>query len=171
MFDLNSRLFGWLAAGYQPNAEILPLAMSAALWGAWLGAAVIAWAAWKNPAQRRYLLTAVAAAALAGVLSHSLASSLAFPRPFMLHLSPAYIAHGSRGALPSTHATVMFSLAAILYLRLPLRPVAWQMFGLAIFTAWGRIYSGVHFPVDIVAGILLALTVALSFRAIQYHRT
>lgn len=71
----------------------------------------------------------------------------------MLGLSPAYIAQGARGALPSAQAAVMFTgaLAAV-----------------AAGTAWARIHVGVHFPRDIAAGMLLACVIAGVLSATTY---
>ena len=137
--------------------------MSLALWGSWLGAMALAWAAWKNPAQRLYLVAALAVAAFSGMLAHGIAANGTFSRPFMLGLSPAYIPHGNRGSLPSTHATVLFTLAAIMSLRPALRHAAIVMALIGLATGWGRIYCGIHFPLDILAGAILAIGVTLAF--------
>jgi membrane-associated phospholipid phosphatase len=163
--NLDALIFSWIAAGYTPDPGILPLAMSAALWGSWLAAMALAWAAWKHPTQRLYLVAALSAAAFSGMLAHGIAANWTFPRPFMLGLSPAYIPHGSRGSLPSTHATVLFTLAAIMSLRPILRSAAIGMALIALATAWGRIYCGIHFPLDILAGAILAAGVTLAFYA------
>jgi len=81
----------------------------------------------------------------------------------MLGLSPNYIAHGSRGSLPSAHATVMFTVALLCLLRPVLREVGAAIFAVAALTGWARIYVGAHFPADIAAGLLLAFVLATLF--------
>lgn len=135
----------------------------AATWGAAAGMVIMCIAAWKRPADRVYLLGAVLAGALAAVLAHALAASLNMPRPFVLGLSPVYVPHSNRGAMPSAHATVMFAVAAILFMRPSLRFAAIAMAIMGAATSWGRVYTGVHFPFDILAGLLLALCIAAAF--------
>lgn len=161
--NLDTQIFSWMAAGYTPDPALLPLAMTLAIWGAWLGGIALAWTTWKHPSQWLYLLIALLTAAFSGMLAHGFAANWTSPRPYMLDLSPAYIPHANRGSLPSTHATVFFTLAAIMALRPVLRPAAGVMAAIGLATGWGRIYCGLHFPLDILAGALLAAGVTLAF--------
>lgn len=163
MNDWDACLFTWVAAGFSPNAALLNLAIMAATWGAGAGVMVMCTAAWKLPAERFYLLGAVLAGCFAAVLAHAVAASLNMPRPFVVGLSPVYVPHSNRGAMPSAHATVMFTVAAILFIRPSLRLAAIAMAIMGAATAWGRVYTGVHFPFDILGGLLLALCIAAAF--------
>ncbi|MGJ7495908.1 phosphatase PAP2 family protein [Variovorax sp. RT4R15] len=156
MDALNLQLFQWIAAGHAPNGTLLWLATQLALGASWLSVALMAWAAWRQPADRAYFVAVCLLAAGAGMLAHSLAAALNQPRPFMLGLSPSWLGHGHRGSLPSTHATVMFTVALCFLWRPRLRSIGWVVTALAVLTGWARIYVGVHFPLDVVAGLLLA---------------
>lgn len=90
------------------------------------------------------------------MISHWIAALLHMPRPFMMGLSPTYVAHGGSGSMPSTHAAVMFTVSLLFLLRAGLRQPSIAIFAIAAFTGWARIYIGIHFPSDIVAGLLLA---------------
>lgn len=160
MNALNIDLFQWMTAGTQPTAWVLAVASAFALWGSWLSAGIVAVALWRQPADRAYLCVAAAAAGLTSLLAHTIAMSLDVPRPFMAGLAPAYIAHGGRGSLPSTHAAVMFMVALAFMLRPPLRRWSVPLLALAAATGWARVYVGVHFPLDIVAGLLLGAAMA-----------
>jgi undecaprenyl-diphosphatase len=163
---LDLALFPWLAAGHHPNPWLLPCMEVIAVGGPWLCMAFMGWIAWRRPAQRGYLMAVLAACAAAGVLAHAMAAALDLPRPFMLGLSPAYTAHGARGSMPSAHATVMFTVALALALRPGLRNFAIASALVALVTGWARVYVGVHFPTDIVAGLLLAVVVTGLFHAL-----
>ncbi|MBT2301211.1 phosphatase PAP2 family protein [Variovorax paradoxus] len=167
MKALNFALFQWMAAGYEPSPWLLSLASAIAVGGAWAGMALMAWAAWRRPSERGYVMAALAFAAIAAVLAHAIAASLNLPRPFMLGLSRAYIAHGARGSLPSAHATVMFTVALVFLLRPRLRDLGIGIAALAVITGWARVYVGFHFPADIVAGLLLAVVMAGVFVGVQ----
>jgi hypothetical protein len=92
----------------------------------------------------------------------------------MTGLSPSHISHGERGGLPSTHAAVMFAVAFILLLHPALRMVGVGVAMLAAATAWSRIYLGIHFPLDIVAGAALGAAIAgavgLALATVAGHR-
>jgi membrane-associated phospholipid phosphatase len=90
------------------------------------------------------------------LLSHALARHLSMPRPFVLDLTPAYIAHGASAALPSTHACVMATVAFVLLYKTTLRTVGAVLLALAAATEWARIYVSVHFSFDVVAGFPVA---------------
>lgn len=161
-------LLHWLAAGSSPKPLPLLLARLFALWGAWACAFVIGWCAWQRRSQIAYLLTVIFGASVASVLAHAIAARLNVPRPFVAGLVPAYIAHSSSASLPSTHATVMFFIAFALLLRADLRKAGVVAFLLACIVGWARIYVGVHYPLDVVAGMalgaLLAAVIALVWR-------
>ena len=156
LMDLNIALFRVLGAGYQPDAHFLWLAGIVAEDSAWLCVALMAWAAWRHPAQRFHVLGALLAAAVASALAHVLAEAIAMPRPFVMGLSPAHIEHGVRGSLPSAHATVMFTIGLVFCLRAALRKTGLAILGVAFVTGLARVYVGVHFPLDVIAGLLLA---------------
>lgn len=156
MQALNLALYDWISSASDPFGLLLWFAAH----GASLCAVLVAWVILRHPKERVYACAIVLAAALASVLAHSLADNLGFGRPYMLGLGGPRIPHGARGGLPSAHATVMFTVALLLWWRPSLRWAALGATVLACLTAWGRIYAGVHFPVDIAAGFLLALVLA-----------
>lgn len=160
MNALNLALFQWLAAGSHPTPWVLSIGSAFALWGSWLSALIVAIALWRHRADRAYLCIVAAAAGLTSLLSHALAMSLDVPRPFMLGLAPAYIAHSGRGSLPSTHAAVMFMVALAFIWRPSLRKLGIPLLAMAAITGWARVYVGVHFPLDIAAGLVLGAAIA-----------
>jgi membrane-associated phospholipid phosphatase len=159
MLELNLRLFQYMAAGITPNHLLLPLASIIAVDGSWISVGLLGWAAWRHRSERGYVFATLIACAVAATVAHSIAASLNWPRPFMLGLSPAYIEHGDRGSLPSAHATVMFTIALAFLLRQSLWRLGLLLMVSAALTGWARVYVGVHFPIDIVAGLLLAASI------------
>lgn len=156
----NLALFDLIAAGHRPDSVLLWVASVLAEGSTWVCAALIAAVAWKQPAVRARVAFVLVVAALASPLSRELAAAIDAPRPFMLGLSPEYLAHGARAGLPSTHATVMFTVAFMLIADPRLRAVGLAVLAIAVATAWARVYVGVHFPVDVAAGALLGACVA-----------
>jgi undecaprenyl-diphosphatase len=157
---LNIRLFEWMGGGNTPNGALLWLASQLAGGTVWVIVALLAVAAWRCPPERRYIVAACLLSAAAAWLAHAIAAQLNHPRPFMMGLSPSWLPHGTRGSLPSTHASVMFTLALCFLWRPSLRNFGWCLAGLALLTGWARVYVGFHFPSDIAAGLLLGAALA-----------
>ena len=156
----NLALFDLIAGGHQPDSLVLRVASLLAEGSTWLCAALILAATWMQPAVRARIALVLVVAALASLVSRELAVAIGAPRPFMLGLSPEHISHGARPGLPSTHASVMFTVAFMLVADRRLRAIGLVVLAMAVATAWARVYVGVHFPLDVVAGALLGACMA-----------
>lgn len=79
------------------------------------------------------------------------------PRPFMINLGTQLIKHSIGTSLPSDHTTILLSIAIMLiYFRNTKKlGVILSIFGL--LGGISRIFCGVHFPLDIIASIFVAL--------------
>jgi 4-amino-4-deoxy-L-arabinose transferase-like glycosyltransferase/membrane-associated phospholipid phosphatase len=90
-----------------------------------------------------------------GVINH-LKHLIGRPRPFLtlagVHM-PTSIGRTSSGSMPSAHAANCFAAAmvALIYYR---RTIYWTL-PLATIVAISRVYNGVHYPSDILAGAIL----------------
>jgi membrane-associated phospholipid phosphatase len=162
----NLKLFELIAGGHRPDSVLLPIASLLAEGSTWLCAALILAAVWMQPAVRARIALVLAVAALASLVSRELATAIGAPRPFMMGLSPEHISHGARAGLPSTHASVMFTVAFMLVADLRLRAIGLAVLAMAVATAWARVYVGVHFPVDVAAGALLGACFAGAAQAV-----
>ncbi|MGJ7580824.1 phosphatase PAP2 family protein [Variovorax sp. RHLX14] len=175
MQSLNLALFDAIAGGFAPDSRVLAIAAFATEAGPWLAAALMLVAGIRKPRRAPYLLIALAVAVATAMLTKDIAAALDSPRPFMTGASPSHIAHGARGGLPSTHAAVMFAVAAMLLLHPALRPTGIGVMVMAAVTAWSRIYLGIHFPLDIVAGAAFGTAIAgavgLALSTIAGHRS
>lgn len=126
----------------------------AVLFGGWL--AMIIWGG------RRGRLAAVMAV-LAVTLSDQLSSG--FLKPLVGRARPCnalpldeirlLVRRSKAFSFPSSHAANSFSMAAVLSWRYP--RYAALAFGLAAVIAYSRVYVGVHYPLDTVAGAVLGV--------------
>lgn len=117
--------------------------------------AVVALAAVYVVARNRSVMPVAAGAVAAGiawVLVHVAKSIADRPRPYevaagaVLRQEPA---HGT--SFPSSHTAVTLAVAIALVPFLA-RPLAAVGIGYAVLVGWSRVYLGVHYPVDVLAG-------------------
>jgi len=65
-------------------------------------------------------------------------------------------------SFPSGHATVSFACATVLALAVP--RLRLPLFALATLIAFSRVYVGVHYPFDVLAGAALGVGTAIALR-------
>ena len=160
MDALNLYLFQAMAAGFEPHPLLLSCATTISGVSGWACLAVLAWMVGSRPGQFPTVLVTLAVGGVISLFARDLASALDVPRPFMRGLSPLYVPHGLRPGLPSTHASVMFTMAFMVLLRRSASDAGAVLLVVAVLTGWSRIYLGIHFPADIAAGIVLAALTA-----------
>lgn len=117
---------------------------------------------WKGNARQRWL---VLASALVLVLTDQIVATLlkpliARPRPCQIleHVN-LLVSCGSGKAMPSAHAANAFGQAflfAFYYVNL-----RWYLLSLATLIALSRVFSGVHYPGDIIVGGLIGAAIGL----------
>lgn len=69
-------------------------------------------------------------------------------------------------SMPSGHATGAFAIATALTLRYPKAYVYIPAYAWAAFVGYGRIYMGLHYPSDVLAGAVLGTASALAIHLI-----
>jgi undecaprenyl-diphosphatase len=126
-------------------------------------ATVALWLLARPGGDRKWKLAAVSAlgsAALALLVNRAIAAIWHRPRPFETH--PSAHVWGSRShdpSFPSDHASAAFAIgfAVVLFDR-----VAGSIFlAAAVVVGVGRVVVGAHYPLDVLAGVLVGLGSAL----------
>jgi undecaprenyl-diphosphatase len=106
---------------------------------------------------------ATAAGGVALLLVQPISDAVERTRPFVAHPhSKLLIHHSTDPGFPSDHATGAFAMALGLWLYD--RVIGSVALVLAAIVAFARVYVGVHYPSDVVAGALIGMAVALIFQ-------
>jgi undecaprenyl-diphosphatase len=112
---------------------------------------------WRRPS---ILLTVVVAAVVADLASYGLRAAIPRDRPPLRYPDPEPLVRvPGTNSFPSGHATTSLACAAVLAWLWP--RFAAPMFALAALIAFSRVYNGVHYPLDVVAGAAVGALIAL----------
>jgi undecaprenyl-diphosphatase len=157
---LDRAVFDWFATLHTPWLDVLMLAASyigvgGAVWLAIAGVLFVASPARRQGAWRLMLAVGLASLLVDGVLKPAIGRD----RPYVGHdtVRVIYMKTGT-SSFPSGHAALSMAGAAAAVQVLPAARIAW--WALAAIIAVSRVYVGVHFPIDIVAGAILGLLCA-----------
>jgi len=109
--------------------------------------------------QLRLGLAGLLAFVLSGLIAQILKRIFEMPRPPVIFDDVHLLGHSlSHHSFPSGHAATCGTMAFFALLIWQKQPkVAWLMFILFGLAAYGRIYGGVHFPLDVVVGFGVGL--------------
>lgn len=128
-----------------------------------LAPALLVWLWIRRPDHRRAGLLAVLLGVLLGQLANLALGALWFePRPFMVGLGHTLLDHAADNGFPSDHATLMFALGSGLVFTGAARGAGVVVCLLGLGVAWARVYLGVHFPVDVLAGIPIGFAAGIA---------
>jgi undecaprenyl-diphosphatase len=79
------------------------------------------------------------------------------PRPFMIPTGTILIPYAPETSFPSDHSTIMFSISLMFLAFKDLRNRGVILFILSLISGLARVYTGLHFPMDIMGSLLVAL--------------
>jgi len=83
-------------------------------------------------------------------------------RPFVTFPFLEKISVGGTPSFPSGHTSDAFSLALVIYLMYPKWYVFVPLFLWAALVGYSRMFCGVHYPSDVLAGMILAIIIVYS---------
>jgi len=161
--SLANPFFDWLMPVLSGNGGVkgaaIALAVAAGIALLWFG---------NRRARLFVVLMAFIVATNDELLCNTIKHAVARPRPFVTmpearvfgvvgqgYVPPDEMAvkTGSRNSMPSSHAANLFAAAMVAFLFY--RRSLWFMLPLALGVSFSRIYNGVHYPSDVLAGAIL----------------
>jgi undecaprenyl-diphosphatase len=104
---------------------------------------------------REVALRAALVTLLAFLVSFLMGLAWPHPRPFMIGLGHLFLPHAPTPSFPSNHATA-FAAVALTLLAGGLRRLGLVVALAGLAMAWGRVFAGVHFPLDMLGAVALA---------------
>ena len=77
------------------------------------------------------------------------------PRPFVALQVHQLLEHSASSSFPSGHAAFFFALSAVIYLHN--KKTGWAFFAASFLIVLARVFVGIHYPLDILAGALTGI--------------
>jgi undecaprenyl-diphosphatase len=111
--------------------------------------------------KQKYLAGQLLIAGLwAWLISHLLKYWFYTPRPYLVHQIQALVNNPpTSGSFPSAHTATAFALAIIVFLSH--KKLGLGTLLIAVLIGWLRIAGKVHYPIDIIGGAILGITIGL----------
>ena len=166
--QIDASIFLFLNRGLaNPVFDVLmPFITEADHWTVPLGVAALLLAVKGGVKGRVTLLLAVVVVALSDQVTCSLIKPwVARTRPcFVLESARLLIRQSNSFSFPSAHAANNAAVAVLIWMRYP--QARWWFVGIALSVAYSRIYVGVHYPVDVLAGLLLGASLSFGVVAL-----
>ncbi|MEK7674648.1 MAG: glycosyltransferase family 39 protein [Verrucomicrobiota bacterium] len=116
---------------------------------------------WKGGCKARLFVGLMILVVAAGdsVICNSWKEAIGRARPFNdISEARVLVGRGGSGSMPSAHAANWFAAATVAFLYY--RKSLWFMLPLAMTVAFSRVYTGVHYPSDVLAGAALGAAYA-----------
>jgi len=132
---------------------IMPLASSGGVI-IWLVIAAAIFLCWPPHGKRTALLTVTALLLSILLVSDILKEIIGRQRPFFTLTDVRILIEKPNSfSFPSGHSANSFACATVIAKRI--KPLAPIVFAIAFIIAFSRVYVGVHYPFDVVAGIII----------------
>jgi undecaprenyl-diphosphatase len=133
----------------------------------WLS--VGAYTSWRRSRWQDFVTLGAALLLTTIVADHTLKPAINRPRPFVTDPRVRVIGGPpSDASFPSGHAANSFAGALVLSATVPEGRIAWWLLAVAI--AYSRVYLGVHYPLDVLAGAIVGLSCAGIVLYVRHRR-
>jgi undecaprenyl-diphosphatase len=107
---------------------------------------------------RRMVVEAALSACIALAVTALIGMFFYRDRPFVAHHVHWLIPHAKNASFPSDHATAGFVIATAIWIWR--KRDGWLWLLLAAGISLSRVWTGVHYPLDVIAGMIIGVSVA-----------
>ncbi|KKU03417.1 MAG: Bacitracin transport permease protein BCRC [Microgenomates group bacterium GW2011_GWC1_47_20] len=118
--------------------------------------------------KREMVLHAVISAFIAWLIGKFLKDFFAVPRPYLVNSTSPLAGHFSNGSFPSNHTTAAFAISVSIFLHQHRWGIPLIIFSLSIGIS--RILGGVHYPLDVLGGVIIGSLVAWLTYRLHVHK-
>lgn len=153
-FALNLQLFNLIYAGSQPAMWCIQIAEIVAKDLILLFPLLLVYIYFNHPNNRAFLFNVTIAVVGACGISYLCGHFFTTARPFVDLGIVNYGSHAPDAAFPSDHTTVATAIAASFLFN---KKWLWGILltVLTLMIGWARVYLGIHYPLDIMGGLLI----------------
>ncbi|NOU92387.1 phosphatase PAP2 family protein [Paenibacillus sp. LMG 31456] len=113
----------------------------------------------RSPDNRRMVVNTLISAAVALGTNSIIGAIYHRDRPFVAHQVIQLVNHETSASFPSNHAAAAFAVAVSIWLWRRKGGTVWIV--LAALIGFSRIWSGIHYPIDIVGGAIIGGLIAV----------
>jgi len=113
----------------------------------------------RNTSTKNIILYAVYAAIIGLAINYIIGLIYFHPRPFMIPTGTILFPYLAESSFPSDHTTLMASLALMLIYFKETRSYGVILLILGLIGGFARVFSGVHFPFDILGSLLISIII------------
>ena len=120
----------------------------------WLVAFLIGWLFWRKTI--KLIVFSLGAALFSRFIIVEIIRWLYYqPRPFVTEQVNQLVEHSASGSFPSGHAAFFFALSIVIYLHN--KKACWVFFTASFLISLASIFTGLHYPSDILAGAIIGI--------------
>ena len=156
MEPLNQSLFLLINASHQPNVALLGLTKFLAQVPVFFALLCLVLMWLKDNLSKSVVLNAIYVTSFALLVNFVISLMWQHNRPFVDHIGLTFIRHTPDSSFPSDHVTFLACIAFCLSLDKHYHSLGICLLGLSLATAWARVFSGVHYPFDVLGAYALS---------------
>ena len=161
--DLNTQIFLLINASEQASKSFISFAIFCAKYLVYVPVIVMSICWFTYPTYRQLMLKMVIGLCIALLITFIIRHLFYSPRPFTIDVGTNYLFHDKTSSLPSQHAVFVWTLFFTAFFNKAQRTkiILYVLLIVALLVSWGRIYLGVHWPLDIFIGFIVSIISSL----------
>lgn len=119
----------------------------------------------RTPDNRKMIVNTLLSGGVALGVNNIIGAIYHRDRPFVAHHVIQLVQHDASASFPSNHAAAAFAVATSIWLWRRKEGSVW--FVLAILIGFSRIWSGIHYPLDIIGGAISGTVIGIAVNKIM----